>query len=205
MAPLVQFSASVVVTVELPASIAMELSAGRLVQLPASLAGDGSTYAPYLYPSDVPVLFRVTVTVNRRTKHDRLIFSCEEPPAGATNVSQEIQVHESLYSLRPVDFGRRLAARLRDDAQEPAIDRIHARLQQLARFRRRTVQNVRLARQRRRLDAVGPQPEEIVWGAWVTLDELRTRLAEPRRWPFVPDGRMGIERWLAARDAGLTD
>ncbi|WP_433282591.1 NUDIX hydrolase [Pseudonocardia xinjiangensis] len=49
------------------------------------------------------------------------------------------------------------------------------------------------------------QPEEIVWGAWVTLDELRARLAEPRRWPFVPDGRMGIERWLAARDAGLTD
>ena len=49
------------------------------------------------------------------------------------------------------------------------------------------------------------QPEEIVWGAWVTLDELRARLAEPARWPFVPDGRMGIERWLAARDAGLTD
>jgi 8-oxo-dGTP pyrophosphatase MutT (NUDIX family) len=49
------------------------------------------------------------------------------------------------------------------------------------------------------------QPEEIVWGAWVTLDELRARLAEPRRWPFVPDGRMGIELWLAARDAGLTD
>jgi 8-oxo-dGTP pyrophosphatase MutT (NUDIX family) len=48
------------------------------------------------------------------------------------------------------------------------------------------------------------QPEEIVWGAWVTFDELRARLAEPARWPFVPDGRMGIERWLTARDAGLT-
>ncbi len=41
------------------------------------------------------------------------------------------------------------------------------------------------------------QPEEIVWGAWVTLDDLRTRLADPERWPFVPDGRVGIERWLA--------
>ena len=43
------------------------------------------------------------------------------------------------------------------------------------------------------------QPEEVVWGGWVTLDELRRILADPQRWPFVPDGRMGIERWLAAR------
>jgi 8-oxo-dGTP pyrophosphatase MutT (NUDIX family) len=41
------------------------------------------------------------------------------------------------------------------------------------------------------------QPEEIAWGAWVSLDELRARLADPVRWPFVPDGRAGIERWLA--------
>lgn len=44
------------------------------------------------------------------------------------------------------------------------------------------------------------QPEEIAWGGWVTLDELRRRLADPQRWPFVPDGRLGIERWFAARD-----
>jgi 8-oxo-dGTP pyrophosphatase MutT (NUDIX family) len=43
------------------------------------------------------------------------------------------------------------------------------------------------------------QPEEIVWGEWVSLDELRARLADPDRWPFVPDGRIGIERWLAER------
>jgi 8-oxo-dGTP pyrophosphatase MutT (NUDIX family) len=48
------------------------------------------------------------------------------------------------------------------------------------------------------------QPEEVVWGDWVTLIELRARLADGRRWPFVPDGRVGIERWLAARDAGIT-
>jgi 8-oxo-dGTP pyrophosphatase MutT (NUDIX family) len=48
------------------------------------------------------------------------------------------------------------------------------------------------------------QPEEVVWGDWVTLTELRARLADGRRWPFVPDGRVGIERWLAARDAGIT-
>jgi 8-oxo-dGTP pyrophosphatase MutT (NUDIX family) len=45
------------------------------------------------------------------------------------------------------------------------------------------------------------QPEEVAWGGWVTLDELRAVLADPQRWPFVPDGRVGIERWLAARDA----
>ncbi|MFC4947738.1 NUDIX hydrolase [Pseudonocardia sp. GCM10023141] len=43
------------------------------------------------------------------------------------------------------------------------------------------------------------QPEEVAWAGWVTLDELRARLAAPSRWPFVPDGRMGIDRWLARR------
>ena len=43
-----------------------------------------------------------------------------------------------------------------------------------------------------------------MWGDWVTLAELRARLADGRRWPFVPDGCVGIERWLAARDAGIT-
>ncbi|WP_198961751.1 NUDIX domain-containing protein [Pseudonocardia sp. MH-G8] len=43
------------------------------------------------------------------------------------------------------------------------------------------------------------QPEEVVWGEWVTLAQLRTRLDDPGRWPFVPDGRVAIERWLAAR------
>lgn len=42
------------------------------------------------------------------------------------------------------------------------------------------------------------QPEEVAWGAWMTLDELRELLADGSR-PFVPDGRMGIERWFAAR------
>ena len=39
------------------------------------------------------------------------------------------------------------------------------------------------------------QPEEVAWGGWMTLDELRTRLADPT-WPFVPDGRVLVERWL---------
>lgn len=43
------------------------------------------------------------------------------------------------------------------------------------------------------------QPSEVVWGDWVTLEELRARLADPDRWPFVPDGRVGIERWFSAR------
>lgn len=41
------------------------------------------------------------------------------------------------------------------------------------------------------------QPEEVAWGTWMSLDELRTHLADPA-WPFVPDGRALVERWLAA-------
>jgi isopentenyldiphosphate isomerase len=40
------------------------------------------------------------------------------------------------------------------------------------------------------------QPEEVAWGAWMTPEELRAQLADPT-WPFVPDGRALIERWLA--------
>jgi 8-oxo-dGTP pyrophosphatase MutT (NUDIX family) len=43
------------------------------------------------------------------------------------------------------------------------------------------------------------QPSEVVWGDWVTLAELRARLDDPVAWPFVPDGRVGIERWFALR------
>jgi len=47
--------------------------------------------------------------------------------------------------------------------------------------------------------ASGPvvhQPEEVAEGRWMTLDEVRELLADPAR-PFVPDGRVGIERYLA--------
>jgi 8-oxo-dGTP pyrophosphatase MutT (NUDIX family) len=44
---------------------------------------------------------------------------------------------------------------------------------------------------------VRPQPSEVAEVAWVALDELRARLADPVRWPFTPDGRLGVERWLA--------
>lgn len=36
------------------------------------------------------------------------------------------------------------------------------------------------------------QPEEVAWGGWLTVDELRGRLADPA-WPFVPDGRALVE------------
>ncbi len=40
------------------------------------------------------------------------------------------------------------------------------------------------------------QPSEVVSGEWLAVAELRTRLADPD-WPFVPDGRAGIEHWFA--------
>ncbi|CAA9440504.1 MAG: Putative Nudix hydrolase YfcD [uncultured Pseudonocardia sp.] len=42
-----------------------------------------------------------------------------------------------------------------------------------------------------------PQPEEVEWAGWVTVEDLRARLADPLRWPFTPDGRLGAQRWLA--------
>jgi len=45
---------------------------------------------------------------------------------------------------------------------------------------------------------ISHQADEVAWGAWMTPDELRVRLADPQ-WPFVPDGRALIERWFAAQ------
>jgi 8-oxo-dGTP pyrophosphatase MutT (NUDIX family) len=39
------------------------------------------------------------------------------------------------------------------------------------------------------------QPEEVAAGGWMPLEELRARLADPA-WPFVPDGRMLVQRWF---------
>jgi 8-oxo-dGTP pyrophosphatase MutT (NUDIX family) len=41
------------------------------------------------------------------------------------------------------------------------------------------------------------QADEVAWGSWMTLEELRSQLADPR-WPFVPDGRALVEHWLSA-------
>jgi 8-oxo-dGTP pyrophosphatase MutT (NUDIX family) len=40
------------------------------------------------------------------------------------------------------------------------------------------------------------QVSEIAEGGWMSVSELRTRLADPD-WPFVPDGRALALRWLA--------
>jgi 8-oxo-dGTP pyrophosphatase MutT (NUDIX family) len=45
------------------------------------------------------------------------------------------------------------------------------------------------------------QASEIDWGGWLTVADLRDRLADPA-WPFVPDGRALLERWLAAPASG---
>jgi len=40
------------------------------------------------------------------------------------------------------------------------------------------------------------QPEEVAWGAWMSLAELEQRMGDPA-WPFVPDGRALFETWRA--------
>ena len=40
------------------------------------------------------------------------------------------------------------------------------------------------------------QAEEVAWGTWMTVDDLRAHLADPT-WPFVPDGRELVEHLLA--------
>ena len=40
------------------------------------------------------------------------------------------------------------------------------------------------------------QPEEVAWGTWMTVADLRAHLADPS-WPFVPDGRALVEALLA--------
>jgi isopentenyldiphosphate isomerase len=44
------------------------------------------------------------------------------------------------------------------------------------------------------------QPEEVAWGAWMTIEDLLQRLRDPG-WPFVPDSPLSSSRswpdWLA--------
>jgi 8-oxo-dGTP pyrophosphatase MutT (NUDIX family) len=42
------------------------------------------------------------------------------------------------------------------------------------------------------------QPEEIIDGWWMPLEELRVKLYDPT-WKFVPDGRQLIDWWFANR------
>ncbi|SDK11154.1 NUDIX domain-containing protein [Lentzea albidocapillata subsp. violacea] len=39
------------------------------------------------------------------------------------------------------------------------------------------------------------QPEEVAWGGWMSLDELRGKIEDPG-WPLVPDGRVVAQEWL---------
>ena len=45
------------------------------------------------------------------------------------------------------------------------------------------------------------QPEEVADGEWLTEGGLRALLADPAR-PMIPDGRAGLEHYLALLDAG---
>ncbi|GAA4421214.1 NUDIX domain-containing protein [Actinokineospora soli] len=51
--------------------------------------------------------------------------------------------------------------------------------------------------------AITPQESEIAEGWWMPVAELRARLAG-REWPFVPDGRLVMERWFALRGEPIT-
>jgi 8-oxo-dGTP pyrophosphatase MutT (NUDIX family) len=45
------------------------------------------------------------------------------------------------------------------------------------------------------------QPSEVADGMWMTVEELGERLADPA-WPFVPDGRETLRRYLSDVAAG---
>jgi hypothetical protein len=79
------------------------------VQMPEAIAGDGSPDDPFLFPSGRRIVLQFTVSVTSRSKNDRLIFAALEPPAGSRNTQQDIPVHDSLYTLRPVDLGDAMA------------------------------------------------------------------------------------------------
>ncbi|MGM1059182.1 NUDIX hydrolase [Saccharothrix sp. Mg75] len=40
------------------------------------------------------------------------------------------------------------------------------------------------------------QPEEVAWGGWVDLAEVRAKADDPD-WPVVPDGRFLVKEWFA--------
>jgi 8-oxo-dGTP pyrophosphatase MutT (NUDIX family) len=44
------------------------------------------------------------------------------------------------------------------------------------------------------------QPEEVAWGGWMDLEELRGKIDDPA-WQLVPDGRVVAKEWL--RRTGL--
>ncbi len=47
------------------------------------------------------------------------------------------------------------------------------------------------------------QPEEVADGGWMPVAQLRSRLDDPS-WPFVPDGRVLVDRWFALRAGQLS-
>ncbi|MFC3896580.1 NUDIX hydrolase [Lentzea rhizosphaerae] len=44
------------------------------------------------------------------------------------------------------------------------------------------------------------QPEEVAWGGWMDLEELRDKIEDPD-WPLVPDGRVIGREWLRFNDS----
>ncbi len=120
------------------------------------------------------------VYVHRRTDgkdvfpglHDAFAAGClrygEEPAAAAAReVAEELGV--TGVPLEPL-----VPLRYADDSTRPGQPRVHD-------------------------DWDGPithQAEEVAWGSWMTVDALRARLADPE-WPFVPDGRVLLQRWIA--------
>jgi 8-oxo-dGTP pyrophosphatase MutT (NUDIX family) len=44
------------------------------------------------------------------------------------------------------------------------------------------------------------QPEEVAWGGWMDLEELRGKIEDPD-WPLVPDGRAIGREWLRFNDS----
>jgi len=82
-------------------------SATMAIDLRDSIFGDGSARNPFNLSAERNIRFEVEVSVIRRTKNDQLLLIGLDPPAISRDHIQEIPIHESSYTARPIDYGQR--------------------------------------------------------------------------------------------------
>lgn len=80
--------------------------AGLTLRLVDSTGGAGTRADPLIIEDRFRVIFDAEVEVRHRTKDDELIFTADGPIEARGNAVQYVPVHEGIYALRPIDFGK---------------------------------------------------------------------------------------------------